>query len=91
MMTNSNAPLINTPLQRGARGRFEQSNRFNGFTANFETAETVLFHPRPSVTPLKRGVNKSHRQQCFEIREGSMKRGRRCGNERRPWRTEDGL
>ncbi len=59
------APLINTPLQRGARKCGGALNRFSGFDGTtelrnpLETAEVVLPRYRRALTPLKRGVNKS--------------------------------
>jgi len=49
--------LINTPLQRGARGATIRMNRFNGFSHGVETVETVEDPGASANTPLKRGVN----------------------------------
>ncbi|MCX6905107.1 MAG: hypothetical protein NTW03_16835 [Verrucomicrobia bacterium] len=49
--------LINTPLQRGDRGRNLRVNRFNGFSHWVETVETVENPGASANTPLKRGVN----------------------------------
>ena len=55
----SSAPLINTPLQRGARHDETRFNRFKGFDGGRETVETVSSAPGSANTPLKRGVNET--------------------------------
>src|ERR1051325_1386384 len=56
-------PLINTPLQRGARLRRQDFNRFSGFSRLERSAEVVKTAKAVGIssadpnTPLKRGVN----------------------------------
>src|SRR5437899_1597876 len=56
-------PLINTPLQRGARAGNGNSNRFTGFRNcrpvgwERETAKEVKLSAAHPITPLKRGVD----------------------------------
>ena len=57
MHTRLQAPLINTPLQRGETARVGRWNRFSGFRCCAEPAEAVQGLPSRPVTPLKRGVN----------------------------------
>jgi ribose transport system substrate-binding protein len=64
------APLINTPLQRGVAWWRDPRNRFNGFSHLAETVETVPITHRIANTPLKRGVNErggSWRLGWYEI------------------------
>jgi hypothetical protein len=56
-------PLINAPLQRGARTGRADPNRFSGFdncrhvTRERETAKAVKLSVAHPFTSLKRGVN----------------------------------
>jgi hypothetical protein len=50
--------VIDTPFQRGGRGRELVKNRFQRFIAR-ETAEAVATTRRLGSTPLKRGVNET--------------------------------
>jgi hypothetical protein len=53
------APLINTPLQRGAGTTNGCQNRFNGFPRGTETVETVSVRSGCLNTLLKQGVNEN--------------------------------
>src|ERR1041384_3170262 len=52
-------PLINTPLQRGARLWLLSDNRFNGFSRLQETVETVRRAMKHTNTLRKQDVNES--------------------------------
>jgi hypothetical protein len=53
------APLINTPLQRGGGTTNGCQNRFNGFPHRTETVETVFVRSGRLNTSLKQGVNQN--------------------------------
>src|SRR5260221_5356309 len=55
----ASADFINTPLQRGDRGREGSTNHLNGFSDEWKTVETVRPPPSSPATPLKRGVNET--------------------------------
>src|SRR5271157_3646747 len=56
--------FIDTPFQRGGRGRELVKNRFQRFIAR-KTAEAVATTRRLGSTPLKRGVNQSMAAKGF--------------------------
>ena len=67
---DSEAALINTPLQRGERHQAGVSNRINGFSHFAKTVKTVLHLSWTTLTPLKRGVNErllSQAQRQYEV------------------------
>jgi len=51
--------FINTPLQRGVGTTNGRQNRFNGFSRQAETVETVSIHPGAENTLPKQGVNET--------------------------------
>ncbi|MGO9586067.1 MAG: hypothetical protein ACLP2Y_07730 [Limisphaerales bacterium] len=53
------APLINTLLQRGDGTTDGRQNRFNGFSRQVETVETVSVRLCAWNTSLKQGVNET--------------------------------
>jgi cytochrome c oxidase assembly factor CtaG len=59
--------LINTPLQRGGPMPDMIRNRFNGFGPVLETVKTVSSSQEAVLTPLKRGVNESHRFDLLSV------------------------
>jgi len=50
------AIFINTPLQRAVGTTNGRQNRFNGFSRQAETVETVSSHPSAENTLLKQGL-----------------------------------
>ena len=59
LTSRKQAPLINTPLQRGDLRQNEGRNRFNGFVLLWKTVETASRSTPVPFTPLKRCVNES--------------------------------
>jgi len=60
-------PLINTPLQRGARKPDVLRNRLNDSDVVLETVKTVSGAETTASTPLQQGVNESRRFDLLKV------------------------